>query len=379
MAAQGGDVSAFPPAVICYTIETDSMPSSPASLELYGWNVSLAENLRSFGRHDLEAGRVAVEDKHHYILFTVTGPLTGKVSGKMLHDANSPADLPKVGDWVALAARRDEGKAVIHQVLPRRTRLSRKLPGRETGEQVIAANVDIAFLVQGLDRPFNPALLQRHLVMAREGGVKPVVVLNKADLSRDVLGQLAVAEAAAADAPVIAVSAKTGRAIDSLTQLIRPAETVVFIGPSGAGKSSLINRIYGDEIQATTEVRDRDAKGRHTTSWRELIVLPKGGLVIDTPGMREFHLWVAEQAAAESFSDIEALAARCRFRDCGHMTEKGCAVRAAVAAGELPRKRLEDYRKLERELLRLNRATRDRRTRFRNRRPRISPGAESGG
>lgn len=341
------------------------MPSRTVSLESLGWNDSLLEHLRGLDRPNLEPGRVAVEDKHHYVVLTTEGPLTGKVSGKLLHETDSPADLPKVGDWVAFVAHRDEDKAVIHGVLPRRTRLSRKMAGRTTDEQVLVANVDIAFVVQGLDRPFNPALLQRHLVMAREGGVKPVVVLNKADLCRDVLGQLAIAEKAAADAPVIAVSAKTGRAIDSLTQLIRPTETVVFVGPSGAGKSSLINRIYGDELLATTEVRDSDAKGRHTTSWRELIVLPNGGLVIDTPGMREFHLWLAEQGATESFPDIEALAVACRFRDCGHETEKNCAVLAAVAAGELPRKRLDDYHKLQRELLNLNRATRDRR---RNRR-----------
>jgi len=349
------------------------MPSRPVSLESLGWNDSWLQHFRALERSGLEPGRVAVEDKHHYIVLTSEGPLTGKVTGKLLHEAESPAELPKVGDWVALVARRDEDKAVIHGVLPRRTRLSRKIAGRTTDEQVLVANVDVAFVVQGLDRPFSPALLQRHLVMAREGGVKPVVVLNKADLCHDVLEQLAIAEKAAADAPVIAVSAKTGRAIDSLTQLIRPLETVVFVGPSGAGKSSLINRIYGDDILATTEVRDRDAKGRHTTSWRELIVLPNGGLVIDTPGMREFHLWLAAQGASESFPDIEALAPGCRFRDCGHTTEKGCAVLAAIAAGELARQRLDDYRKLQNELSSLNRAARDRRTAYRDRRPRTPP------
>ena len=185
-------------------------------------------------------------------------------------------------------------------MLPRRTKLSRKVTGRETEEQVLVTNVDIAFVVQALDRSFNLALLQRHLAMVVEGGVKPVVVLNKADLCDDVLAKLAAVEPVAADAPVVAVSAKTGRAIDRLTQLILPRETMVFIGASGVGKSSLINQIYGEEVQATMEVRESDAKGRHMTSWRELIVLPNGGLVIDTPGMREFQMWLAGEGGLEA-------------------------------------------------------------------------------
>lgn len=320
------------------------------TLEAFGWNDTWAQAFAGLGRANVEPGRVAVEDKHHYVVLGAGGELIGRAAGRLLHEAASTADLPKVGDWVAFKKLPREEKAMIHCVLPRRTRLSRKVPGRETEEQVMVANVDIAFIVQGLDQSFNPAVVQRHLLMAHEGGVMPVVVLNKVDLCEDVLEKLAAIERMAADAPVVAVSAKTGQAMDSLKQLVRPGQTIVFIGASGVGKSTLINQLYGEEIQATAEVRERDAKGRHTTSWRELILLPNGGLVIDTPGMREFHMWLAEGGVHEAFPDIDELAVRCHFRECGHTVEKRCAVLAAVDAGELPRERYEQYLKLKREL-----------------------------
>lgn len=332
------------------------MASANPTLETLGWNETFAQSFDGIRRGQLEPGRVAVEDKHHYVVFTTRGPLTGKVAGRLLHRASSAADLPKVGDWVAFTAVSREDKAIIHQLLPRRTKLSRKIVGRETEEQVLVTNVDIAFVVQALDRTFNLALLQRHLAMVREGGVKPVAVLNKSDLCDDILTKLAAVERVTRDAPVIAVSAKTGQAMESLTQLVRPGETIVFIGASGVGKSTLINHIYGDEIQATTEVRESDDKGRHMTSWRELIVLPNGGLVIDTPGMREFQMWLADERGQEAFADIEELAAGCHFRNCSHTVEQRCAVRAAVENDRLPRERYESYLKLQRELAFLERA-----------------------
>jgi ribosome biogenesis GTPase / thiamine phosphate phosphatase len=318
------------------------------TLETLGWNPALAEQFAPFGERGFQPGRIAVEDKHHYVVFAGNDSLTAQITGKLLHHARSPSELPKVGDWVALAMVPGEDKALIHHVLPRRTRLSRKISGRETEEQVLVTNVDIAFAVQALDRSFNPGLLQRHLAMSAEGGVKAVVVLNKVDLCDDVLEKLAAVERVAADAPVIAVSARTGRAIDSLTQLIRPGETVVFIGASGVGKSSLINFIYGEEILPTTEVRESDSKGRHTTTWREMIVLPTGGLVIDTPGMREFHMWLAGERA-EAFADVEAIAVNCHFRNCSHTVEKRCALLAAIESGAISRERFDSYIKLKRE------------------------------
>lgn len=351
------------------------MPKKPVTLEALGWSEAFEKDFAPWRERGLHPGRVAVEDKHHYVIFADGGPFIGKITGKLLHEAKRPAALPKVGDWVAFSlVPREEGRAIIHYVVPRRTKLSRKIAGRETEEQVLVTNVDIAFAVQALDRSFNPALLQRHLVMVNEGGVKPVVVLNKVDICDDVLEKLAMVEKVAGSAPVIAVSALTGQAMDSLTQLVRPGETIVFMGPSGVGKSSLINRIYGDEVQATTEVRESDAKGRHTTTWRELIVLPNGGLVIDTPGMREFHIWLADEGVHEAFRDIEALSVQCHFRNCSHTVEKRCAVLEAVERGELSRERYDHFIKLKRELAFLDNAAHQREFRERKRRANAARG-----
>ena len=345
------------------------MPSE--SLEVLGWNDKLEESFTAFRTQGLHVGRVAVEDKHHYVLFGPKGPFLGQVTGKLLHESTSRAELPKVGDWVVFAiVEKEANKALIRHVLPRRTKLSRKVAGRQNEEQVLVTNVDIAFVVQALDVSFNPALLQRHLATAIESGVKPVVALNKADLCHDVLEKLATVEHVAGDTPVIAVSAKTGRAMDSLRQLVRPGETIVFLGPSGVGKSSLINQLCGDDVQATAEVRESDAKGRHTTTWRELIVLPGGGLVIDTPGMREFHMWIAGEIGRDAFADIEELAIQCHFRNCSHTVEKRCVVLEAVGKGELAQERYESYLKLKRELEFLAKATHERpKTRDQRRRP----------
>ncbi|HEU5123762.1 MAG TPA: ribosome small subunit-dependent GTPase A [Verrucomicrobiae bacterium] len=337
------------------------MSEKALSLKTLGWNASLKEAFAGFQQKGFEPGRIAEEDKHHYVIFAKSGTLLGKVTGKFLHETRTRALLPKVGDWVAFSpVRNEDEKAQIHAVLPRRTKLSRKVPGRETEEQVLVTNVDVAFVVQALDQSFNPAQLQRHLAMVVEGGVKPVIVLNKADLCDDILEKLAAVERISAGAPVIAVSARTGRAIDSLTQLIRPGETIVFVGASGVGKSSLINFLYGEEILPTTEVRESDSKGRHTTSWRELIVLPDGGLVIDTPGMREFQMWLASESGQEAFADVEEIAVRCHFRSCSHTVEKRCAILEAVEKGELARERYDNYLKLKRELSFLNEAARHR-------------------
>jgi ribosome biogenesis GTPase / thiamine phosphate phosphatase len=326
------------------------MGKAKLDLEALGWHAELQDHFAAWREKGFAPGRIAVEDKHHYVLFHAGDPLIGKISGKLLHEAASTSELPKVGDWVAFKTLPGEEKAVIQHVLPRRTRLSRKVPGRETQEQVLVTNADIAFVVQALDRSFNPALIQRHLAMVIDGGVKPVVVLNKADLCDDILARLAAVESIAPETPVIAVSAKTGRAMDSLTQLVRPGQTVVFIGASGVGKSSLINFIYGDDVLPTTEVRESDAKGRHTTTWRELIVLPNGGLVIDTPGMREFQMWLSGETGHEAFGDVEEIAVKCHFRSCSHTVEKRCAVLEAVESGTLPRERYDNYMKLKREL-----------------------------
>jgi ribosome biogenesis GTPase / thiamine phosphate phosphatase len=315
-----------------------------------GWDAAWEARLQALGDPGLLPGRVAVEDKHQYVIFAAAGELAAHVPGRLLHEARSPAALPKVGDWVAAERVPNEDKALIRHVLPRRSRLTRKVAGREREEQVLATNVDLAFVVQALDDSFNPRRLERFLVMVNEGGVRPVVLLNKSDLCPDLAARVATATASARDTLIVTASAKTGRGMQELRRLIAPGCTVAFIGSSGVGKSSLINRLYGEEIQPTIEVRASDSKGRHTTSWRELIVLPQGGLVIDTPGMREFHLWTADTGLDEAFPEVVELAVRCHFRGCTHTTEKRCAVTEAVATGGLANDRYLSFLKLKAEL-----------------------------
>ncbi len=322
-----------------------------------GWNAGREEQFAPYLAKGFIPARVAVEDKHFYRVWTADAELIVQITGKLIHEARGDnAKLPKVGDWVAIKLVPNEEKAMIQAVLPRRTQIVRKTSGRESAAQILAANIETVFLVTAGDPTFNTARLERMLVMAHESGARPVVVLNKIDLCDDLAAKAAEATRVAGEALVLAVCALTGRGVKKLAALIKPGDTVAFIGTSGVGKSSLINRLYGEELQATVEVRTQDAKGRHTTSWREMIFLPQGGVVIDTPGMREFHIWDATQGAKETFPEIEALAPGCHFRDCTHTKEKDCAVLAAVAAGTLPRERHESFIKLQREITYLRKA-----------------------
>jgi ribosome biogenesis GTPase / thiamine phosphate phosphatase len=315
-----------------------------------GWNSFFAEAFASRQGRGWVPARVTAEDKHAYVVVGESGELTVKVPGRLLHGRASNADLPKVGDWVAVSPSAGSSPAMIQEVLPRRTRLARKVPGREVEVQVLAANMDLAFVVQGLDQASNLRRQERFLAMVHEGGASPVLVLNKADLCRDAEARARQAQQAAGSAPVLLVSARTGRGLKEVRDHLRPGATAVFIGPSGVGKSSLINRLYGEEIQATIEVRESDAKGRHSTTWRELIQLPWGGLVIDTPGMREAQIGAEGSGIHETFPDIVDLAVGCHFRDCSHTAEQRCAVQAALAAGRLERERYQSFLKLRLEL-----------------------------
>lgn len=319
-------------------------------LSALGWDSTWNQAAANCDTPGWQPARVVNEDKHAYTVVGEDGELSATIAGKLHHTKQSNSELPKVGDWVAIRRQPGESKAVIHAVLPRRTCVVRQNTGRAAESQVVAANVDIVFVVQALDQTFNRRRLERFLVMVHEGGAKPVIVLNKCDLQAGIRARVAEAKAAAGDASVVVTSAKTGKGLGELRALLVPGQTVCFLGTSGVGKSSLINRLYGEVVQETLPVREDDAKGRHTTSRREIIPLPNGTLVIDTPGIREFHLWLADTGLNDSFPDLVELAKQCRFRDCSHGAEPGCAVKHAVEAGSIERDRYNSFRKLHEEL-----------------------------
>lgn len=320
------------------------------SLEKLGWTPALRKEFQPHARLGLDAGRVAVVHKDLCGVFTPMGELWADVSGRMRHQAASRAQLPVTGDWVVLRPRPSEGRATIHAVLPRRSVFSRKAAGAVTEEQVVAANADSIFLVCGLDRDFNVRRIERALVLAAESGAEPVVVLTKADVCDDPAARRTDVLGVAPAVAVHAVSSLTGDGLAGLAPYVASGRTVALVGSSGVGKSTLVNRLLGSEAQATAEVSAHDGRGRHTTTRRELIPLVSGGWIIDTPGLRELQLWADEEALPAAFADVDAFAAECRFRDCRHENEPGCAVRAALTDGRLPPERFASFLKLRKEL-----------------------------
>jgi ribosome biogenesis GTPase len=317
----------------------------------YGWSDALQQTFAPFAARGLTAGRITAQHRGLYDLVTDEGDLTAHVSGRLAHEADEgSASYPAVGDWIAAATRPSEGAATIHAVLPRRTAFVRKAVAVTATEQVVAANVDVAFLVASLNSDFNARRLERYLATAWQSGANPVVVLTKADLSNDVDAQVEAAEAVAFGAPVLAVSAITGKGLEALAAQVKPGETAVLVGSSGVGKSSLVNALAGEPLMDTGGIRLRDERGQHTTTHRELIRLPSGALILDTPGMRELGLIHADEGVSATFEDIEALAGACRFTDCTHGNEPGCAVRAALEDGSLDESRWKSFGKLQREL-----------------------------
>ena len=319
-------------------------------LESLGWDASFADAFRPFELEGLAPARVAVEHRSEYVVYTEHGELRAELTGRLRHDEEHPA----VGDWVAVATRAEEGRATIHAVLPRRSAFVRKVAWAETKPQVVAANVDVAFVVCGLDANYNIRRIERYLTLAWESGAQPVVLLTKADLSDDVESHVYAVESVAFGVPVHAISAPTGDGVETVRTYVPEGRTAALLGSSGVGKSTLVNALVGEELLATRELRE-DGRGRHTTTHRQLVALPGGGLVLDTPGMRELQLWDADSGLETAFQDVEELAGHCRFADCAHGREPGCAIRAALANGTLDLERFQSWRKLERELERLAR------------------------
>ena len=314
----------------------------------WGWTADRNVELAVDDEQVRVPARVIAQHRGEYRLMAPWGEAVGVAPGRMEYRATGRRQLPAVGDWVLIEPARD-GPATIVEILPRRTQFVRRKAGTESEEQVIAANVDTAFIVGSLNQELNPRRIERYLVAAWDSGATPVVVLAKADLCDDIDAQVDRIREVAAGAPIEVVSSVTGTGIDELRKWLHPRRTVVLIGSSGVGKSTLVNTLAGRELLATQEVREADDKGRHTTTHREIFRLPDGVLLLDTPGMREFGLVEADEGLEETFDDIAALAAQCRFRDCAHESEPGCAVRAAVEDGTVSADRWHSYVKLGKE------------------------------
>ena len=316
-----------------------------------GWDEGFAGAFEALSPGaELQPARVVIEFNYLYRVWAEDGEQDATASGRLKHHAANRSEMPAVGDWVALRKRADQDQGAIVAVLPRRSAFSRKAAGTTTDEQVVAANVDVVFIAMALDADFSIPRLERYLLLARDSGAAPVVLLTKPDVTDALDARVAEVAGVATGVPVRVVAPKAGIGLDAVAEFLTRGRTGALLGSSGVGKSTIINRLIGENVQKTREVREADSKGRHTTTHRELIVLPNGGLIVDTPGMRELQLWEADGAVREAFEDVEALAAGCHFTDCQHRDEPRCAVKAAVAAGTLDARRLESYLKLQDEL-----------------------------
>ncbi|MFT8321254.1 MAG: ribosome small subunit-dependent GTPase A [Bacillus sp. (in: firmicutes)] len=323
-------------------------------LSKFGYDEEVNKKFMEYAADEHIIARVALEHKRIYRVWTSVGELLCEVSGKFAYTANTREDYPAVGDWVVLLPRELEGKGTIIAVLPRKSKFSRKVAGTNTEEQIVATNVDTVLLVNSLNEDLNSRRIERYLTLTWESGANPVIVLTKADLSESVEEAISLVESVAFGIPIIPVSVVEESGFEELNKLLLPGKTFALLGSSGVGKSTLINYLVGYKKQEVQDIRSDD-KGKHTTTHREMILLQNGCILIDTPGMRELQLWNSESGLSDSFSDIESLAANCKFRDCTHTGEKGCAVAIAMENGDLLKERLISYQKLLKELAFLER------------------------
>lgn len=325
-------------------------------LSWLGWGPTLDRAFEPWAATEhVQPARVVIAFNYIYRVTGRGGDAEAELAGRLKHQATHRGELPAVGDWVVVRRRPEESRGAIVALLPRHSRFSRRMAGQVTGEQIVAANVDAILIVMGLDEDFSVRRLERYLALARRSGAAPIVLLTKPDLCQDVPSGVAAVQQVAAGVPVHVLNPRLGEGLDHVTRHLSRGQTGALLGSSGVGKSTIINRLVGHELLRTQETRAKDAKGRHTTTHRELVALPGGGLLIDTPGMRELQLWDAEEGVGETFDEIDALAPGCHFANCRHREEPRCAVKAAVEEGRLDAGRLESYRKLQAEMAHLAR------------------------
>lgn len=326
------------------------------NLDNWGWSPFFARQVKPWRQKGYLPGRIIRGEKNYFRVLCAEGELTARFTGKMRHGAGTRADLPVVGDWVVVKPQ-PGGRGMIYGILDRKSSFARNLPGRRKGkgggrieQQVIAANVDLVLIVSGLDRDFNLRRIERYLTLVVGSGAEGIVVLNKADLCDNPQQCLEQVKDIAPNTPVYSCMARDSQQLEFLLPHLQPGRTLALLGSSGVGKSTILNGLLGEERQKIGEVSHADGKGRHTTTHRELFQLPQGGILIDNPGMRELHLWGDEEDLSESFAEVEELGKRCKFNDCRHLAEPGCAVLSAVENGEITPERLHSYHKLKEEL-----------------------------
>jgi len=320
------------------------------SLNKLGWNSYFEENFKSYNAVEFRPARITAENKNNYLLITEHGEVFAEVTGKLLFNSDTSADLPKTGDWVVISLHNENTSALIHDILPRISKISRKTSGKRTDEQIIAVNIDLIFVIQSLDNNLNLNRLRRYLVAMNESGAEVIILLSKTDLDPEAEIKAKEIKMNFPDNEVIPFSALLNSGIEVIKNKLSGSKTAVVLGSSGVGKSTLINKLLGQELLKASEVRLSDSKGKHTTTRRELFLLPDGGMIIDTPGMRELALWNAGEGLSKTFSAFDELAYNCYFSDCTHTHEIRCAVLEALQEGRLTNEEYESYIKLRKEL-----------------------------